>query len=93
MQFMSYTLVLQVHEKHKGDFLETVEFNLEKLAVLLSKLPDPTHPLVQCMCMHRLTVLCLGRYGKSRLAVCPFRASWRFLSLGRTSSGSSLAPN
>ena len=58
MQFMSYTLVLQVHQKYKGDFLETVEFNLKKLAVSPSKLPDQTHPLVQCMRMDRLTVLC-----------------------------------
>ena len=45
-------------------------FELEKLAVTLSKLPGPTHQLVLGMHIYTLTV-------HTRLAFCSFSALWR----------------
>ena len=39
---------------------KTAAFELEKLAIMPSKLPDPTHRLVLHMCIYTHTVLCLG---------------------------------
>ena len=65
-----------------GDFPETAVFELEKLAVTLSKVPGPTHQLLLRMRTCTLTVrLCCPLSGpemrRSRLAVCPLSASWR----------------
>ena len=73
----------QAREKKFGDFHETAASKLEKLAVMLSKLPGQTHQSVLRMRICMLTVLLYyaatfwAEIRYSRLAVGPFSASWR----------------